>query len=290
MQALSFYLTYPFIYFLASLPFPLMYGVSDALCFLIRLVSYRREVIVKNLRKSFPEKSDDEIRSLTRSYYGYLCDLTIETFKTLRMTESEHRERVTLENPELFQKFYDENKSVMLVLGHYGNWEWMGPCITLNTPYQLVVIYRPLSNFYFERMMTGMRTRFGTKITPVNQTLRAMVADRGTMTATAFIADQAAPSNAYWTTFLHQETSVFTGPEKLGTKFNYPIIYLHSERRARGTYHIRGELLFEHPKDTGENEISEAFTRRLEKDIIENPTIWLWSHKRWKQTRPPVKD
>jgi KDO2-lipid IV(A) lauroyltransferase len=290
MQALSFYLTYPFIYLLASLPFPLMYAVSDALCFLIRLVSYRRDVIVKNLRNSFPEKGEDEIRKLTRLYYSYLCDLMIETFKTLRMTEAEHRERVTLENPELFQKFFDQNKSVMLVLGHYGNWEWMGPCITLNTSYQLVVIYRPLSNIYFERMMTGMRTRFGTRITPVSQTLRAMVADRGKLTATAFVADQAAPSNAHWTTFLHQETSVFTGPEKLGTKFNYPIIYLHTERHKRGTYHIRGELLFENPKETIENEISEAFTRRLEKDIIENPTIWLWSHKRWKHTRPPVKD
>ncbi len=286
MQALSYYLIYPLIYLIASLPFPLFYLVSDALCFLIRLVGYRQEVIQKNLRNSFPEKSDKEIRQLTRKFYGYLCDLTLETFKTLRMTESESRQRVILENPEVFLRLFEEKKSISLVLGHFGNWEWMGPCITLNTPYQLVVIYRPLTNPYFERMLCRMRTRFGTQITPVPYTLRTMVANRDKITATAFIADQAAPSNAYWTTFLHQDTSVFTGPEKLSTKFKYPIVYLHAERPKRGYYTIRAEILFEHPENTQENEISEAFTRRLEKDIIQDPAIWLWSHKRWKHTRP----
>ena len=78
----------------------------------------------------------------------------------------------------------------MLVLGHYGNWEWAGPSFTLNTKFQLVVIYRPLSNPYVDKMMVRMRTKFGTRIAPVNQTLRDMVANRKNLTATAFIADQ----------------------------------------------------------------------------------------------------
>ena len=286
MQALSYYLIYPLIYLIASLPFPLLYMVSDAFSFLIRLVGYRKVVIQNNLRKSFPQKSEAEIRKLTRDYYSYMCDLTMETFRTMKMTEAEHNERTILENPKEFQRLFDKKQSVALVLGHYGNWEWMGPCITLNTPYQLVVIYRPLTQPYFERMLTRMRTRFGTQITPVPQTLRTMVANRDKITATAFVADQAAPSNAYWTTFLNQDTSVFTGPEKLSTKFKYPVVYLHTERPRRGHYTIRAEVLFEHPENTQENEISEAFTRRLEKDIIQDPTIWLWSHKRWKHPRP----
>lgn len=286
MRALFFYLTYPFIYAIASLPFSVLYKVSDLLYHVVRLTGYRKEVILTNLRKSFPEKSLSAIEVISAQYYRYLCDLIVETFKTLKMSEREARERCCFHETEWLNKFYAEKKSVILVLGHYGNWEWAGPSVTLNTNYQLVVIYRPLSNDYFEKMMCGMRTKFGTRITPVTLTLRDMVANRGQVTATAFIADQAAPQDtAYWTTFLNQDTAVFTGPEKLAVKFNYPVVYLKVERVRRGYYEVFVELLFENPKDTVENEISESFTKRLELDIIQNPSVWLWSHRRWKHAR-----
>jgi KDO2-lipid IV(A) lauroyltransferase len=139
---------------------------------------------------------------------------------------------------------------------------------------------------YFEKMMSGMRTRFGTRITPVDKTLRDMVANRGQITATAFIADQTATrQNAYWTTFLNQDTAVFTGPEKLARKFNYPVVYMNVYRVRRGYYEVTPELLFENPANTAENEISEVFTKRLEVEIKRDPVPWLWSHKRWKHKR-----
>ena len=154
---------------------------------------------------------------------------------------------------------------------------------------QLVVIYRPLSNPYFEKMMVGMRTKFGTRITPAHRTLRDMVANRNLVTATAFIADQTAfPESAYWTTFLHQDTPVFTGTEKLAIKFNYPVVYMHIRRLRRGYYDVTPELLFEYPAQTSPDEISETFTRRLETEIQSDPVIWLWSHRRWKYTRTPA--
>ncbi len=286
MQALAFYLAYPFIYLLASLPFGVMYAVSDVFAFLINLIGYRKDVIRMNLRNSFPQKTDKEIEQLVRQYYQYMCDLSLETFKTMKMTPEQHRKRVILHQPEILDELYKANQSIVIVLGHYGNWEWFGPSITLNTRYQLVVIFRPLSQPYFDRMMTGWRTRFGTEITPVQQTIRTMAANRNRVTATAFVADQAAPINAYWTTFLNQDTSVFTGAEKLATKFGYPVIYLHATRPKRGYYTLTPEVLYPDPKKTAENEISEGFTRRLEKDIIADPVIWLWSHKRWKNKRP----
>lgn len=286
MQALTFYLAYPFIYLVAVLPFPLLYALSDALAWVMSAAGYRKDVIQNNLRNSFPEKPEQEILSLTRAYYHYLCDLILETLKTMKMTEKENRARVTLKNPEVLEQLFAKNKSVILMLGHFGNWEWFGPCITLNTDYQLVVIYRPLSQPYFQKMTSRWRTRFGTEITPVQQTLRTMVANRDRVTATAFIADQAAPSNAYWTNFLNQDTSVFAGAEKIAVKFNYPVVYLHATRPKRGYYVVTPEVLFDNPAETTENEISERFTRRLETDIRMNPVIWLWSHKRWKNKRP----
>ena len=286
MQAFLFYLAYPFIYTLASLPFWALYRVSDFLCVLLRLAGYRKQVILKNLRNSFPQKSQKEIEVLCDAYYRYLSDLTLETFKTLKMTELETSERCIFHNQNWLTKLYEEHKSIIIVMGHYGNWEWAGPSFTLNTPYQLVVIYRPLSNSYFNNMMVGMRTRFGTRITPVDRTLRDMVGSQKEITATAFIADQTATAkNAYWTNFLHQDTAVFTGPEKLARRFNYPVVYMSVRCVRRGYYEVTPELLFAKPNETGENEISERFTHRLEQEIILDPAYWLWSHKRWKHNR-----
>ncbi|HPM29273.1 MAG TPA: lysophospholipid acyltransferase family protein [Chryseolinea sp.] len=286
MQTFSFYLVYPFIYIVACLPFWALYKVSDFLYFLVRLSGYRKLVVIKNLRNSFPEKSENEIEILCSAYYRYLCDLILETLKTLKMSEAETLERCIFHKQPWLTKLHDENKSIIIVMGHYGNWEWAGPSFTLNTVYQLVVIYRPLSNSSFENMMVGMRTRFGTRISPVDRTLRDMVANRNEVTATAFIADQTATAkNAYWTTFLNQDTAVFTGPEKLAKRFNYPVVFMNVKCKRRGFYEITPELLFEHPNTTAEDEISERFTNRLEKEIILNPTYWLWSHKRWKHKR-----
>ncbi len=287
MQAVWFYLLYPLIYVIASLPYRALYAFSDVLYFLIRMTGYRRKVVLNNLRNSFPGKSEDDIQKLADDYYRYLCDLILETLKTLRMDERQTLERVKFNNPEWLDRFYAEGKSIVIVMGHYGNWEWAGPAFTLSTKYQLVVIYRPLSNVYFEKMMTRMRTRFGTRITPVDRTLRDMVANRNEITATAFIADQTATrQNAYWTQFLNQDTAVFTGPEKLSKKFNYPMVYMKVSRVSRGFYEITPELMFASPADTLENEISERFTRRLETDIQHDPVPWLWSHRRWKHKRP----
>jgi Kdo2-lipid IVA lauroyltransferase/acyltransferase len=287
MQAFLFYLTYPFIYLIASLPFKSLYAVSDFFYHILWLTGYRKEVVLRNLRKSFPEKSPEEIDIACKAFYRYLVDLIFETLKTLRMTEKEAKEHCVFHRTEWLDKLYEEKKSILIVMGHYGNWEWAGPSFTLSTGFQLVVIYRPLSNPYFEKMMSGMRTKFGTRITPVNNTLRDMVANRGKITATAFIADQtASPENAYWTKFLNQDTAVYTGPEKLAKKFNYPVVYMNVKRVRRGYYEVTPELLFDQPKDTAEDEISERFTKRLEQEIILDPSIWLWSHKRWKHVRP----
>jgi len=286
MQALFFYATYPIIYLVALLPFRLLYKFSDFLYYILRISGYRKEVVIANLRNSFPDKSDREIEILCEQYFRYLCDLILETFKTLLMTEKEARERCVFANTTWLNDLYEKKRSIIIVMGHYGNWEWAGPAFSLCTNYQLVVIYRPLSNPYFESMMTRMRTKFGTRITPVNLTLRKMVEYKNDVTATAFIADQTASKrDAYWTLFLNQDTAAFTGPEKLAIKFDYPVVYMSVRRVRRGYYAITPELLFEEPKSTGDGEITQAFTERLEREIKLDPPFWLWSHKRWKHKR-----
>lgn len=286
MQAVFFYLAYPFIYILALLPFGILYRISDFLYHILAFSGYRSDVVLTNLRNAFPDKSEAEVVALKNSFYRYLCDLILETLKTLRMTEAEARERCLFQKPEWLDQLYKEGKSFIIVMGHYGNWEWAGPGFTLNTPFQLVVIYRPLTNVYFEKMLTSMRTRFGTRIAKENDTLRAMVANRKEITATALIADQtASPLGSHWMTFLHQDTPVHLGPEKLAKKFNYPVVFMNVKRPKRGYYEVVPELLFDKPQEANDNEILEKFMKRLESEIKINPSIWLWSHKRWKHKR-----
>jgi KDO2-lipid IV(A) lauroyltransferase len=135
--------------------------------------------------------------------------------------------------------------------------------------------------------MYKMRTRFGTKLIAMKDTFREMLENKNELNATAFIADQTpAPESAYWTKFMNQDTPIFRGTELIARKINYPIVYATVKRVKRGEYVMYAELLCETPKATSEGEISEMHTRKLERDIIEQPEVWLWSHRRWKHKKP----
>jgi KDO2-lipid IV(A) lauroyltransferase len=288
---MGYYLALPFIYLLSILPFPILYAVSDFMYLVVyRLLRYRRAVVEQNLRNSFPEKSEEEIQRISRAYYHYMCDLMLETFKTLTMSRKEAVKRCKFNDLSLLQSLHDEKKDIIIVMGHYGNWEWAGSSMSLETNYQLYVIYHPLSDKRFNKLIYHMRTRFGTRLIAMNNTFRDMVKNRGTISATAFIADQTpSPDNAYWTTFLNQDTPIFEGTEKIARKLNYPVVFGNVKRVKRGYYEVFTEMLVEDPASTKDGEISELHTKRLEAEIRLQPEIWLWSHKRWKHKRPAHK-
>ncbi|MBA3900088.1 MAG: lysophospholipid acyltransferase family protein [Bacteroidetes bacterium] len=288
MHAFIYYISYPIIYLVSLLPFRVLYFISDGLYFLIyRLLAYRKKVVIANLRNSFQEKSGQEIEAICREFYRYFCDFILETIKTLTITPKSVKKHVKFSDTSIFKKFYEQGQSVVLVMGHYGNWELAGARFALEPYHQLYVIYHPLSNKYFEKLVYHMRTRLGNKLYAMNDALRGMIRDKGKITTTAFIADQTpAPKGAYWTTFLNQETPVFTGTAKIAKKLGYPIIYASVKRPKRGLYSIEIEILVEKPAEKDENEITEIHTKRLEKDIFANPEIWLWTHRRWKHKKP----
>lgn len=290
MQAIGFYLLLPFLYLISILPFPVFYFFSDIIFVIVYYVlEYRKKVVTENLRNSFPEKSKKEISQLRRRFFRYFCDMSLEIFKTLTIRKSSMLKhcRFNEESLQLIKKLHDEKKSIILVLGHLGNWEWSGNTFSILCKQQLYVIYHPLENKYFNRLIIGMRTRFGTKLIEMKNTFRDMAARKNEINATAFIADQTPhPNHAYWTTFLNQHTPVFQGTEKIARKLNYPVVFAHSNRIKRGHYEIFTEMLCENPATASDGEISEMHTKKLEEEIRKNPETWLWSHKRWKHKRP----
>jgi len=292
LPAISYFLILPFIYLIALLPFPVLYLFSDLVYFLLyRVLGYRRKVVRENLVNSFPEKTEKEISEIEGRFYRYFCDLFLETFKTLTISKEnmvKHCEFIP-ETLAVFNQLAEENQSFMIAMGHFGNWEWGGNTFSICCKHQLYVIYHPLTNKYFDGLTYRMRTRFGTRLIAMKDTLREMLKNRKDLTATAFISDQAPlPDRAYWMDFLNQETPVFLGIEKIALKIRYPIVYITIRRVKRGYYRVFAERI-ELPstlQKTGT--ITEIHTRRLETDIRSQPENWLWTHRRWKHQRPQI--
>ncbi len=289
LKALVFYLLLPFLYLLAWLPFPVMHGLSNVLYLLVYyLFGYRKQVVMENLKRSFPEKTTEEITVIARKFYRHLCDLLLESFKTLSLSKRKMLQHAYF-HPEalaLFNQLAQEGKSTVSLMGHQGNWDWCGNAFAAAAPVKLFAIYRPLDNPYFDRLAYKMRTRFEGQPVPMNQTLRTLLANRQLTSTTAFIADQAPhPAGAYWTTFLHQDTPFFMGAEKIARKLNYPVLYISIHKEKRSRYQIRAEILVADPAQAAPETIMERYARRQEQDIRLQPEIWLWSHRRWKHRR-----
>lgn len=289
MAALGYYIALPLLYLVSFLPFPLLYLLSDVFYFLMyTVVGYRKKVVFKNLRNSFPDKTDDEIKKLAKAYYHYLCDMTLEIFKTLTISRKAMLRHCNFDEAslKLFKSLAEQNKSAILTMGHLGNWEWAGNVYSILRQQQLSVIYHPLSNKHFNRLMYQMRTRFGTRLVPMRNILKDILNNRDKTTVTVFISDQTPPpEKAHWMTFLNQETPVFKGTEVIAKKLNYPVLYATIKRIKRGYYNISVVMLEENPENTADGYITELHTKRLEKDILAQPEVWIWSHRRWKHKR-----
>jgi KDO2-lipid IV(A) lauroyltransferase len=287
MSTVIYYLMLPFLYLVSYLPFQLMYVISDLFYLLIyRMIGYRKSVVTENLQNSFPEKSADEINSIRDGFYHYLCDLSLETLKTLSVSPPELKKHFTSGDLSVLDHYYKQNQSVIIVMGHLGSWELGGQYFTQLPLHQLYVIYHPLANQRFDSLLYKMRTRLGVRLYPMKGAFRGMIKNRKEASATAFIADQTPTTgNGHWMKFMNQDTSIFKGTEVIARKLDYPVIYLSVIRQKRGQYRLESELLVEHPQELAENELTEMHTRRLEQDIINYPETWLWSHRRWKHKK-----
>jgi KDO2-lipid IV(A) lauroyltransferase len=291
-RSLGYYVALPFVYGISLLPFPALYLLSDFLFLVLyRIVGYRTRVVLGNLKSSFPDRTEAERRRIAADFYRWFCDLLLESLKTLTVTPLAVRERVTFEGMDILRAYAERKQSVIVVLGHFGNWELAGARYSQETGIpQLYVIYRPLHDRGFDDLMYRMRTRHGTKLYAMKETSQSMVRDRNLVTATAFIADQTPHADrAYWLTFLGQDTPVYFGTEATARKFNYPVVYLSIMQRGRGHYCMTVETLVEDPATMREGEITERHAARLERDIRERPDLWLWTHRRWKHKRPVAR-
>ena len=277
---------------LSRLPLAVHYGIADWCLFplMYYVVRYRRRLVDKNLRLSFPDKSEAERKQIARDFYHQFCYTIVESIYGYSMKDEEMRKRVVFENIEEANRLIDVAGGGIFMLAHFGNWEWMASIQQwLSEGVTEMNVYRRLKNKGMDRLMLAIRGKRGGVCVEKQRILREMVKYRAEQKpiTVGLLSDQKPRPEVTrtWVEFLHQETGFLDGGEVLAKKFGYPVIFLHIIREKRGYYHVELKTLAATPKDTAEGEITTAYAKLLEENIKEQPHLWLWTHNRWKWRR-----
>ena len=269
------------------LPFWVLYRLSDGLYWLIyKGIGYRKKVVRQNLALAFPHKTAAERLAIEKKFYHFLFDLLVESIKGLSFSKEELYKRQQHYTPSL-QATIDKGKSVILVGGHYGNWEWGGLRASSCVSSPVVILYSPIKNAYINRYLNAARAKFDTHFVSYLEAMKMFRECAEQLTTFVLIADQSPsnPSRAYWLPFLNQDTAVLRGPAIYAQRYNIPLLFLSIKRLKRGYYTMETEILTETPRDYSPEELIGLYWTRLEALIEATPEWWLWSHRRWKHKR-----
>lgn len=270
------------------LPFSVLYFLSDGLYVLIfKVVGYRKKTVLQNIANSFPEKSAASHQQIMKGYYKHLCDLVVESIKVFTISDREVRQRMKIVNPEFIDMFFERGQSVILAGGHYNNWEIFAVAIDAAIKHKAVAIYKPMTSSYFDEKMRLSRSRYGLKMISTKVTKEEF--EKTDSLRVIIMGIDQAPSHVktcYWSKFLNQDTAMLFGAEKYSKEYHYPVLSGRINKTKRGHYTFEFTDAIEEPQKTKYGYVTERINYLLEQDIKAKPEYWLWSHKRWKYTRP----
>ena len=276
---------------LARLPLEVLYVFSDIAYFIIYYaVRYRRKTVRHNLELVFGPSGHSNIIRIEKKFYRHLCDCIAETVKLLHISDEEIDRRAVVTNGEYIDDIIRSGHSMVLLLGHYGNWEWVQAIIHhFKEPLVGGQIYRPLRNKMMDMVMLRIRSRFGLECIPQKNAVRRLLGiERGGQKfVIGFISDQRPTGKTlhHWTTFLGQDTPYVVGGETIGNHVDARFVYLDMEKTSRGHYRLTFCPVVPDPEDKGPDPYTREFMKMLEKTIRREPAYWLWSHRRWKRHR-----
>ncbi len=285
---ISYFFFRAFSALFSIIPLQALYPFSNFLRFIFHdVIGYRKKVVLANLRNSFPEKSEKELRKIARDFYLNLCDIVIESLKLPSINKKELMVRVKFNNFEQIERYKKENRNIIALVGHCNNWEMgaVGLACYLEGKYQLYGAYTPLHNQRFDRWFRKSRERTGTKMIPSKETMDFILQNQSPPYVLGLIADQSPrkdSTNNFIRTFLNQPTLFYTGGERLAMKTGDAVIYFGVHRKGRGKYAVDIIEISYQPLQTKAEEITLKYIELLEQQIREEPYTWLWSHRRWK--------
>ena len=286
MQLLIYLLVYPVIWTLSILPMRVLHILSDLIYLILYyVIGYRKKVVRNNLKLAFPEKSNEELLRIEKKSFHHFIDIFMEMIKSFTISEKEISKRFVFNNLDILNDFHHNHKSLIIMTGHYANWEWVVNFTNL-VPYNGFAAYKQIKNKYFDEKMKSSRTKFGANFVPTKKFMELMQTkfDKNEIAAYGLISDQSPKLNKthYWSNFMGVNVPIQTGGEMLAKKYNYPVIYFQTERVKRSYYKSTLKVLAESPRDFKDYEITDIFLKELESQIKNKPEYYFWTHKRFK--------
>ena len=265
------------------------------------VLRYRRDVVMINLAKSFPEKSYSDLREICDRFYLRLGTIVTEAIwfggcSAERLRKSGIGE---ITNPEVLDKYFEEGRSTIVMSSHNGNWEIYAGHVSfcaesaLGYPENdMCVAYKKLSNPAWERFMYANRIapvadrKNYTGLVETHQFLRYALSHKNTPKMYIFITDQYpyTAASAVWMEdkFLSQKTRTMNGAAALAHKLGLPVVYLNMAVKEDGNYSLTYTPICDDGAQVSTEEILAAYYRLVEKDVRQQPWNYLWTHKRWK--------
>lgn len=289
MQFLVFILTFPFLWIISILPFRIFYWLSDCIYVLVYyIVGYRKKTVRENLALALPHLSDKERLEIEKKSYQHLCDMFLEMVKTMTISSEEMNKRFKITNLEVIKEYEKKGKSIMLIASHYASWEWL---ITLNQKISFlgVAVYKKLANKHFDKLVRDIRSKYNTELVPTSKTIPLIANNQKNNIQCVYglASDQSPKADRifHWESFMGVEVPVHTGPEMLAKKYDMTVVFAKVKKVKRGYYELTIIPLSDNPKSIPDFGITHIYIKEVEKQILEAPEYYFWTHKRWKHRR-----
>jgi KDO2-lipid IV(A) lauroyltransferase len=249
-----------------------------------------RQRALENLRASFPDQSEEWIQQTGRRSFEQLVMLTIDILFTPRLVRKHNwRQYSRFRHVEQAKWMIHERKGLLMVTGHYGNFEITGYMMGL-FGFDIYSIARPLDNKYLNRFLYDVRERRGQKIIDkkgASEMMPTLVQQGSTL---GFIADQDAGHKGVFVDFFGRKASTYKSIGLLALTYNLPIVIGYSRRVGNRFFFELGvtRIIFPHEwadKDDPLTWVTAEYTKAIETFVREDPTQYWWLHRRWK-SRP----
>ena len=274
---------------LALIPLRILYFFSlFGSFFLYYIARYRRRIVRENLTNAFPDLSIIEIKNMEKNFYKHLCRVAMEIVKAKHLPKSEFIDRVKVRNPELIKEVSENyTRSVIVLTIHQGNWEWMLHGVTLAMGIPVDPVYKPLNNKPADELAYAVRSRFGAKPIKAEESTKDIIKHRKEFRLFAMVAEQSPSkkSRSTWLPFFNRVVPFYVGSEVIAKMTNFAVVFAQCHKKDIGYYEIEFLEIARPPYDKSSDFITKEYVRLSERAILNDPSSWLWSNRRWKHAK-----
>jgi len=274
------------------LPFRIAGRIGASLGALVfHLLGFRKRVTLENLQNAFPELSERNRKAIALGAFKNYGTAVLEMLWASQQSDDALRRTVCLQDRTIADRCIEGGKGVILLSGHFGNWEFLIHGLRLHLGRPMVIIVQRQSNRMIDRLIDNGRRRHGNVTIPMGPSSRDALRSLKEGGILAMLGDQSGPKEAAFVPFFGRLAATHRGVAAFSLRSGAPILMAFLVRQSDGTY----QALFENVDRSGLDEYSDEniveLTRRhvavLEQHIRRYPDHWLWMHKRWKHTPGP---